>query len=715
MVVRLFNIKRELKAWLKEARIVFLIPLLFLVSACGQMSSNISKVSGGGSSLSPCLDNSVTTGPCKVEVSGKVVSDDFGNDITSWSNASATTTVTATISNGYYNGKSCQLTDADLVAANIKTGTNIFGVAGSLTEAYSACTDDALNAGQCSTAANRYVTATAGNDVTSWSNASATTTVTATISNGYYNGKSCQLTDADLVAANIKTGTNIFGVAGSLTEAYSACTDDALNVGQCSTAANRYVTATSGNNVIDWSNGTASTTVGASLPNAYYNGKSCEFTDADLLASNIKSGVDIFGVTGNFTGSFATAMGSSALRDPGSVPVANHMDNQTTSDQISLSAENTTYAGANLPTTGSYEYRDIPDATKDDDGYLGTSCKYAARPSVTCGTTQATIAARIADCVTANPASSTWDGATQCNRGQGTWKLVVRDGANKEVWQDQRTGLLWSSTVSSAVNWCRASGNTQLAPVTYYQSYNNAAGTPIVGNGTIGSITGGSSSVHEAITITFTNATTFTVSGANCGGGSITAGGLTATAGSTVTFGRANYCSFTITQGSTNFAANDKFTIASTSASLYSCAPGAASSLQPASPVSYCAEAGGLNAPAGENWGAGTYMAAKGRLGKNATPAVAWRLPTSEDYKLADVNGVRFVLPDMGIPGAQRPSIDASPGSTIFEWTSAVLSGNRLNSWAFFGPSGAWSNADRSSSIPARCVGRGDVHSVVGM
>src|SRR5690606_13442771 len=96
----------------------------------------------------------------------------------------------------------------------------------------------------------------------------------------------------------------------------------------------------------------------------------------------------------------------------------------------------------------------------------------------------------------------------------------VRNGSNKEVWRDERTKLLWSSRVITAVNWCRASGNTQMAPVTYRNAYNNTIGNPTVGNGTISNIIGGSSSEDGVITITFTDAENFTVTGANCDGGS---------------------------------------------------------------------------------------------------------------------------------------------------------------------------------------------------
>lgn len=489
---------------------------------------------------------------------------------------------------------------------------------------------------------------------------------------------------------------------GGAPDAYGACIDDAFNLSKCIASENRYVTGMGGADVSG-----AQGSLTSPIPDGYYSGRGCTMSDSNLVAGNIKSGVMLFGVPGSYAESFASATGSNAFRDPGIV--ANpYATVQTTSIQISQEDEGTTYSGVDLPSSGGANYRDIPSQNTDDEGFLGTTCKYAPRPSMDCGTAQATISARIADCVVASPSTSSWNGSVLCNRGQGEWKLVSRNGANKEVWQDQRTKLLWSSWVSStALNWCRASGNTQNAPVSLKSAYNNAAGTAIIGNGTVGAVTGGSSSVDEDITITFSDATNFTVSGSSCGGGAITGGGLTTTPGSTVTWSRVNYCSFTAIQGAVNFAANDKFIIDSDSAAVFSCAPGAASGLQPASPLSYCAEAVGVNAAAGENWGTGSYFAAKGGMGKNSIPSVRWRLPSIEDYKLADVNGIRFVLPDMGRTGANRPVIDSSSGSSAYEWSGSVASSNRSYSWIISGDTGNVLSNGRSVAVYLpRCVGR---------
>ncbi len=433
-----------------------------------------------------------------------------------------------------------------------------------------------------------------------------------------------------------------------------------------------------------------------------------------LPASKVCSDKSIFGTTGTADCN-GISLQSNACRDAGTIVIAQFLDGQTTSTQLSQNAEVTTYAGSgatpNLPTTGGYKYRDIPDVNKDDDGYTGITVKYAPRPGTICGTS-GNITARIADCVTANGANATWDGGVKGSSGQSVWKLVTRAAANLEVWQDQRTGLLWSSQVGTAVNWCQASGNTQNASVTLYQLYNGAPGASTTGNGTIGSVTGGTLSQGENITIAFTSSTAFTVTSdagaAGCEGGAITAGGLTGTAGSTVTFGRANYCSFILTQGATPFAANDTFLLQSVDAATYSCAPNAASGLQPASPISYCAEGAGFDQTGvpGENWGTGTYSDAKGQMGAASTDKVSWRLPTIQDYHLAEADGIRMVMPDMGVAGSSRPTPDVSTGLVAVDWSASSGSSNRSVAWYFSGDSGNFRFDVRNNAYGVRCVGR---------
>ncbi|WP_041577129.1 hypothetical protein [Bdellovibrio bacteriovorus] len=582
----------------------------------------------------------------------------------------------------------------------------------------SECQEDLLNSDRCRVGAEKYVASSLGSNVLGPNGQ-----LSVPIPQGYYDGSSSvAISDSNLDSQNIKKDISILGIVGSLEDRYPSCSDDALNAVKCSTGGARYVydgafggrsvACSSGANAVAcWAgaNQFVTSTAGAdvvgsngalvvSLPNGYYEAKTCSIADLNLTAGNVRQGVQIFGVNGSYVGSFGAGIASQAHRD-------------VSSNQITMESEVSTYAGAELPSGGGFEYRAIPDVLKDDDGSDGLSCNYAPRPSTTCGTSQATIALRIADCASKNAATASWDGATQCNGGQGLWRLVTRAGANKEVWQDQRTGLVWSSIVSSTGStWCMSSGNTQHAPVYFAESYHGASGTPMEGNGAIGSFGGGSSSQQETITVTFTSATTYTVTGSSgasgCQAGSA-AGGLTGVAGSTSTWSRTNYCSFTLRQGSTNFTAGDTFIISSAS-STDTCFPGSAN--QPAAKYSVCYEGAGLSAVPGENWGTGVYLDSKGYMGKSTALSIHWRLPTLADYQLAEVDGVRFVMPDMGLPGGERPTRDGSPGgnNTHLEWTATVDAGglNRRSSLLFDSVSGLGYGKRRSLTGGVRCVGR---------
>ncbi len=570
----------------------------------------------------------------------------------------------------------------------------------SLTE----CTADAVTSGQCKvTTSGVMVSATLGNDVTAWTNAGSTTTVTADIGDGIYIGKEVQMTDLDLLPTNIANGIDIFGVTGTANLAYAACSNNALNVSACSTVASRYVTATAASNATG-SDGNLT----VSLPDGFSTARTAAVADTDLVASKIKAGTNLFGVMGSYQGQTSAGIGSLAPRDPGiSGPYATA---QSTSLQLTLSEEASNYNGADMPNSGGYKYRDIPDRNVDtDSGALG-NCRYSPRPSSDCGLTQSTVAARIADCAAVNPSASTWDGATQCNNGEGLWKLVVRDTANKEVWQDQRTGLLWSSKVATATNWCKATGNTSEAGIGVTRAYNNATTSAIVGNGTISNVYGGSSQINENNNvISFTSATNFTVSGTNCSGGSVIAGGLTTTPGSSVTWSRPGFCTFTITQGTVNFVALDRFSIDSDASSTDSCVVDASTGFQTGSAVSYCAEAAGLTGPVGDTWGSGIYQASKGRMGKNSTPSVMWRTPTLNDYLIADINGIRSVMPDLGQAGSNRAIFDSSPGSgsPSQEWTAtSTYSSLRFPLFYVGGSGGTWNLSGVSNAYSVRCVGR---------
>ncbi|NDC24701.1 MAG: hypothetical protein EBZ49_11330 [Proteobacteria bacterium] len=121
----------------------------------------------------------------------------------------------------------------------------------------------------------------------------------------------------------------------------------------------------------------------------------------------------------------------------------------------------------------------------------------------------------------------------------------------------------------------------------------------------------------------------------------------------------------------------------------YNCQAGAEGSLQPATPISVCADASLLE----ELNGVSTYATPSSEnepKGNLSVSSVKWRLPTLEDWKLADVNGIRKVLPNM----------DAG------FWSASSLSDSVSSAWFFSGGDGSVYFGDRHYGVSVRCVGR---------
>jgi hypothetical protein len=413
-----------------------------------------------------------------------------------------------------------------------------------------------------------------------------------------------------------------------------------------------------------------------------------------FLAPNVCSTATIFGLAGTATcaalGGTCSTPGTSTVISVNELLQSNAYRNVGTT-QLTQEQEVTTYAGSGTNPALPINYREVSNIAFDDDGQTGTSATYAPRPGANCGTI-GNIAARITNC------NTNWNGATSGMGGESVWNLVTRVAPNKEVWQDTRTGLLWSSKVGSA-KWCLAAGNMQ--PGLVLRKY---TGT---GNGTIDTTgNGGTSAADEVITVSMTGATTFTVSGTS--GGARTAGGALGAYSDALS----NKSNFTISAGTIPFINGDKFLLESSfvgndcqSSTVAPVQPG----LQPATPVSYCTE---VLAPALANDGnpgawysTSTYDSSKGNLGANSSPGVKWRLPTIYDYEQANIDGIRLVMPDMGSGGAIRPSPDGSLAGNI-EWTSSVVSVLRSQAWIFTSTNGSIGSNVRSTTFLVRCVGR---------
>ncbi|MCR8645575.1 hypothetical protein NV379_23330 [Paenibacillus sp. N1-5-1-14] len=128
-------------------------------------------------------------------------------------------------------------------------------------------------------------------------------TVDQVIMAGYHNGAGKVLGDLDLIAANIKAGVNIFGVNGKpevvdTTTAVGAAIGDVLSGKDAFVNGVKRVGTMTNNGIV---NQTIATQNGQLSLNGYYStGSMITASFPNLVAGNIKSGVNIGGVVGNF-------------------------------------------------------------------------------------------------------------------------------------------------------------------------------------------------------------------------------------------------------------------------------------------------------------------------------------------------------------------------------------------------------------------------------
>jgi hypothetical protein len=209
---------------------------------------------------------------------------------------------------GYYSGGT--LTgDTNLTSGNIKNGVSIFGVPGSPkvldTTSGTAANGDLLS-GKIAFANGAQINGSMANKVGSATIITPSTADQA-IAQGYYGGvvgDGKVSGDANLVSINIKNGVSIFGVPGSPkvldTTSGTAANGDLLS-GKIAFANGSQINGSMANIGQQKINpGTASTTITA----GYHNGTGYCNGDANLVGTNIKSGVSIFGVPGNLVAGY---------------------------------------------------------------------------------------------------------------------------------------------------------------------------------------------------------------------------------------------------------------------------------------------------------------------------------------------------------------------------------------------------------------------------
>lgn len=476
---------------------LLLFPTILTLGCTATLSTSDTKVGGSSTIARACKPNQLNQDICLVDKIGSFIYDTEygGRAIEGKSFLGANAVSKLSIPTGWYDGQTkVTFTESNLNSTNvgkIRLGKNLLGIEGTLT---TSLPDECLNeqssncmvpatststyyaytaqyGGRTSLCAinspsklvsdcwidivnTRVNTTTAINDVDCSVEGEVAANCTARTTKYWYDAVDGGRNNCNLLANTLKgcwldipSGSVTLSSSSASQGATSDCVDARSSGFSSVTGCRTKLTVAPTWYVYNSTFGGRSSVCTADNNGPCFFKDSYDDVDTELLPENIKFGVKIFDVMGAFEGEGVWA--SSA-----------HRGADVT--QISVSSEAVSYRDkTNLP----LGYRSIPLISIDDEGASSSVENSVLRLNwnSTCGTT-GTITSRIADCASKFDFNATWVGSGKGNAGQGTWKLVTRAGnvsgagIYREVWRDERTGLLWSSVVSKSLNWCQAAG-----------------------------------------------------------------------------------------------------------------------------------------------------------------------------------------------------------------------------------------------------------------
>lgn len=206
-------------------------------------------------------------------------------------------TADQTVPEGYHNGSGTVQGDADLLSRNIKSGASIFGIGGTSIEASGTATAGQVLAGQKFSNASGAAT---GSMINVGAQTITPGTGAQTITQGYHNDSGSVAGDAELVTGNIKSGINIFGVAGDSNVVDTSSGDAAA--GDLLSGKKAWVDGSIVNGSMPTQTLSNTTTV---VSAGYYSATDLAAVDAELDEYGIACGTTIFGITGIYAGTFS--------------------------------------------------------------------------------------------------------------------------------------------------------------------------------------------------------------------------------------------------------------------------------------------------------------------------------------------------------------------------------------------------------------------------
>ncbi|MDM8559094.1 DUF1566 domain-containing protein [Candidatus Parabeggiatoa sp. HSG14] len=212
-----------------------------------------------------------------------------GGEITGTMPTQSLSDISTTVGTGYYDATTLNAVDSDLNSTNIKSGTTIFGIAGDLNVVDTSSGDSVTT--DIKSGKKAWVD---GNEVIGIMPTKTLSDTSTTVDAGYYDVTTLEVVDSDLAANNIKSNITIFGVTGNLnvvdTSSGDAVATDIKEGKKVWVDGNELTGTLSVKTLSDTSN---------LIEAGCYDAVALEKVDSDLTANNIKSGITLFGITGD--------------------------------------------------------------------------------------------------------------------------------------------------------------------------------------------------------------------------------------------------------------------------------------------------------------------------------------------------------------------------------------------------------------------------------
>ncbi|MDA2936074.1 DUF1566 domain-containing protein [Patescibacteria group bacterium AH-259-L05] len=209
-----------------------------------------------------------------------------------WYPASAAEVI-STATFGVKDGTSGTYDVSNVSAENIKYGVSIGGVTGTFPSDGTALVSEVKTGKTFYTSSSTKLTGTMLTQTLS--------DTSDTINAGYYEATTLSAEDLDLAAGNIKNGVTIFGLTGDYPSAtYPLPGDTVVDDATASEIKNGFEAWTKAGSLLTGTMPIQTLSATSDTVNAgYYDATTLSDVDADLITSNIKSGITIFGVSGD--------------------------------------------------------------------------------------------------------------------------------------------------------------------------------------------------------------------------------------------------------------------------------------------------------------------------------------------------------------------------------------------------------------------------------